>query len=199
MKKITLITLFTFLILSSAACGGPGRITYPLTSFADINSPDSFDEELNREGDASGSGYSGAYDVLVQDITYSSDCEASFVEAYDFAIDTSLDEVDIEYILENGSEDQFLTLEVVQEDGLLIVEDLGDDEEDLTGAVYADGSFRIVFGSYDDENNYSWSDYQGVFNDDDTVEGTFESQIHVEDYEPSGSCTVAATFTGDKM
>ena len=110
----------------------------------------------------------------------------------------TIKEGEVQDILDNGIEDQAFTLEVTQDDGVLIVLDLGDDEGDLTGAVYQDLSFRIAYGTFEDENNYIWTDYQGIFGDDGTVGGTFKTKLFLEDYDPSGSCTVTADFSGER-
>ena len=153
MKKSILFVLFLSLL---AACGEAEKIQWPedngassdespSSAFTDIESEDDFNDAVNRIGDAEGNDNSGAYNVELTDIIYSSDCEADFVVAADFAIDTGLSESEVEEVLENGGGDQFITMEFIQDDGTLLVEDLGDEgdfEDEITGAVYADGSFR---------------------------------------------------------
>jgi len=181
--------------------------TYALLAVADFTDDSEiesietfFDDKEAQEGDALGSDYTGTYTVYFDGITYSEDCDASFVLDADFYIDSTLTVEEAADVLVNGEEASEASIALTQTDGYFVWDDLSADGADYAGDIYSEGSFEFFDGDYVDENNYWYVVLQGSTNGVH-VTGELIATIVLDgtrlENELVGSCTVSSEFTTD--
>lgn len=190
---------FLLMALSAAGlgCGGEDSGSGSDSAFPPIESEEDFNEATSEEGDAEGNEFSGSYSITTGGLAYSDDCTVEFVLAYDFAIDSSLSEAEVEAIIDDGQDPVTFTQDVEQRDGILVFFDAGDDDEDIQGPVNSDGSFRVIDGAYIDDDNFELLVWEGTI-DGNFVSGTYTTTLHIENLGVTGSCTASTTFSGQK-
>ncbi|MBU4484538.1 hypothetical protein KKA47_03860 [bacterium] len=155
----------------------------------------SIDEMLNCSGNALGSDFSGTYEIATSKSTFIGNCPADIVKQADFFVNLALSEEEIAEIIENGYPSSSGSLSIVQTDGTIIFKNVGDDENDIDGCVYTDGSFVVAHSyGYEDEDNYYVSIHQGTITGSH-ITSEFQSTLKAAS---TIDCTFQFTYEGDK-
>lgn len=116
-------------------------------------------------GDAVGTSFSGSYVVTFDGTLYSSDCQADFVKGTDFFIDKGLSVEEIDAVLKNGGSPHPHQFTIQQEEGKITLLGEGDDETNISGAIYKDGYFVVTQGVFIGENAYDFYMISGCITD----------------------------------
>lgn len=160
-----------------------------------------FDEMYASQGDGQGDAFSGEYTVTFDTLTFSSDCEADFIQEMAFYVNSGDATEDIDAYLANEKPGFKTTVIVTQSDDTFFWDDTGSTVSDFVGVVNADGSFTIFEGSYVDENNFIYRHYKGTFDSNaGSLSGTLTAELVLDGTrltnELVGSCSVSQSFNG---
>lgn len=197
--RVTSFLIGFFITATIVACGEDNGNGSDDPAFPPIESTEGLDTAEEQEGDAEGDEFSGSYLVTMSGLQYSDDCTTDFVITYEFTVDpTVMSEEEIDALLSEGGDPTTFTQTVDQDDGVINFHDLGEQGEDIQGAINQDGSFQAVKGDYTDDTNYRWNVYEGNI-DDTFISGTYTATINIDALGPTGSCTATSTFSGEKV
>ena len=116
-----------------------------------------------------------------------------------FIVDSSLSESEVEDIIEDGQEGSETQILITQDEGVMTWDNTDGTDSDYIGIINTDGTFSIFEGSFVDESNYIYKQYEGSL-DGSTISGTFTAILTLDGTRLSngleGTCSVTQSFEG---